>query len=164
MTGVQVKGSDLRKLAKDLRKHSDGKRLVKELRTELRQVAKPFVPAVRRAIAGLPSQGENARRGRTSLRKRMQKATKLQVRTGGKNAGVVVRVEHSAMPAGMGNLPAYMEGEPRFTRWRSPTWGRDPWKTQSAHPFFYQAVRPAEDEAVRAAADIFNRIAREIES
>lgn len=160
----EVKGSDLRKLTKDLKKHGDGKRLVKELRTELRKVAKPFVPVVRAAIGALPSEGENARRGRVPLRKRMQKATKLQVKTGGKNAGVAVRVEHTAMPTGMGNLPAYMEGEPRYTRWRSPNWGRDDWKQQSAHPFFYQAVRPAEGQAVDATRGVVERIAREIES
>lgn len=164
MADMEVKGSDLRKLTKDLRKHADGKRLVKELRVELRKVAKPFVPAVRKAIGALPSKGQNAARGRESLRRRMQRATKLQVKTGGKDAGVVVRVEHKAMPAGMGNLPAYTEGEPRFTRWRSPNWGREDWKTQSAHPFFYQAIRPAEGQAVRAAQDVVERIAREVEN
>jgi len=164
MADLEVKGSDLRKLTKDLRKHADGKRLAKELRQELRKVAKPFVPVVRKAIAAIPSKGYNARHGRVTLRRHMQKATKLQAKTGGKDAGVVVRVEHTAMPAGMGNLPAYMEGEPRFTRWRSPNWGREDWKTQSEHPFFYQAVRPAEGQAVRAAQDVVERIAREVES
>lgn len=164
---IQVKGSDLRKLTKDLRKHADGKRLVKELRQELRKVAKPFVPAVRKAIGAIPSKGYNAAHGRVSLRRRMQKATKLQAKTGGKDAGVVVRVEHSAMPAGMRNLPAYMEGEPGYTDWRHPSWGRTgpgDWKDQASHPFFYQAVRPAEGQAVRAGQDVVERIAREVGS
>ncbi len=163
---IEIKGSDLRKLSKDLRKHADGKRLVKELRQELRKLAKPFVPAVRTAIGALPSKGYNAAHGRTTLRRRMQKATKLQAKTGGKDAGVVLRVEHTAMPAGMRNLPAYVEGEPGYTDWRHPSWGRTgpgDWKSQSAHPFFYKAVRPAQEQAVRAMQDVVERIAREVE-
>ena len=163
---IEIKGSDLRKLSKDLRKHADGKRLVKELRTELRKAAKPFVPAVRSAIAALPSKGYNAAHGRTTLRRRMQKATKLQAKTGGKDAGVVVRVEHTAMPPGQGNLPAYVEGEPGYTKWRRPAWGRkdQAWHDQASHPFFYRTVRPAEEQALRAAQGVVERIAREIES
>lgn len=161
--GIQIKGSDLRKLSKDLRKHADGKRLAKELRTELRKTAKPFVPVVRRAIAALPSKGENARRGRVGLRKRLQKATALRVTTGGRTAGVSIIVNGKRMPDRQGSLPAYMEGTK--PRWRHPHFGdRERWHEQSAHPFFFKAVRPAEDRAVQAAQTVVERIAREIES
>lgn len=156
-------GRELRDLVKTLREHSDGKRLVKELRSELRKAAKPLVPAVRSSINRIPSKGQTARLGRKSLRKRMASATRLDVQTGGREAGVSVRVERTRMPAGEGNLPAYMEGEPRFTRWRSPNWGRDQWKTQPSHPFFYRAVRPGETRAVDAVNQVIDRIARELE-
>jgi hypothetical protein len=165
MTRLEIKGDDLRKLTKDLRKHADGKRLAKELRTELRKTAKPFVPAVRRAIATLPSKGENARRGRVTLRKRLQKATALRVTTGGRAAGVSIIVSGKKMPDRQGSLPSYVEGTNRRRQWRHPLFGdAERWYAQSAHPFFFKAVRPAEEEAARAAQSVVERIAREVEN
>lgn len=161
----EVKGSDLRKLSKDLRKHADGKRLLKELRQELRKVAKPFVPAIRSAIGAIPSKGQSARLGRPSLRRQLQKATRLQAKTGGKDAGVVIEVVGDKLNRGKNSqtLPAYMEGT-MGRPWRTRNWGRDQWKEQSAHPFFYKTVRPAESDAVQAAQGVVERIAREVEN
>lgn len=160
---IRVKAEDLRALTKALRQHEDGKRLLKELRTELRKVVKPFVPKVRQAIAGIPSKGENARRGRVTLRKRMQKATVVKVSASGRSTGVAVIVSGLKMPDEQGRLPAYMEGTRK--RWRHPLFGdKERWQDQSAHPFFYRAVKPAEPRAVRATQEVVERIAREIEN
>ena len=161
---VTVKTSDLRKLSKDLRKHADGKRLAKELRQELRAVVKPFVPIVRSAIAAIPSKNQNAALGRGSLRKQMQRATKVKVRPTGKAAGVSLGVIPSMIPGyHRQNLPAYMEKRRGYTRWRHPNWGRKDRSQQPGHPYFYKSVLPAGERAFKATQNIVDRIAKEIE-
>jgi len=157
-------GRELRDLSRRLRGLEDGREIAGRLRRELRRAARPMVPAVRAAVLALPSQGQNARRGRDSLRRSIARATQLQVQTSGTRPGVRVWVNPRRMPEGQANLPAYMEGIRPFHRWRHPVYGdEDTWVTQPSRPFFYRAVRPLEDGVAEAGARVMDEIAREIE-
>lgn len=139
-----ISGVSLRTVARRLREAD--KVQAAEFRRNLRAAAAPMVPAVRAAIAALPSKQEGPRAG--ELRAAMSKATKLYIRTSGRLTGVVVMVDGSKMPSGQRSLPAYEEGTK--PRWRHPTFGHDPWKDQVPHPYFYRTVAPY-GEAARVA-------------
>lgn len=153
---VSVQSDDLAALIRQMRGLENGKELRKQLRTSLRAAAKPAVPAVRSAVKGLPSKGESRRRGRPGLRKSAARATRLQMTMRANFVGVTVRVDPKKMPAGMHNLPAYLEGAAPFQRWRSPIFGRDDWKNQPSHPYFYRTMvrfQPAVERSIADAAD-----------
>lgn len=162
MIAVEVSSDDLVQTVRALRGLEDGKELRKAMRRNIAQAAKPMVPALRAKVRGLPSRGESARRGRPGLRASTAKATRLQVQMSGRFAGVTVRVDPKKMPAGMRNLPAYMEGEAPFARWRKPTFGRDPWSTQSPTPYFYGIARRYEQPVREAVAESIETIQRQI--
>jgi len=157
-------GQDIRRLLARLRELEDGKEIRKRLRRELKESAKPMVPAVQRAVLALPSKGQSARAGRPSLRARVARATQIRVRASGTRPGVTVWINPRRMPEGQKNLPAYMEGIRPFHRWRHPVFGdEDVFVQQPPKPFFYRAVRPLQDEVSRAGTRIINDIQREIE-
>jgi hypothetical protein len=159
---------DLKAAAKALKQHADGKELMKELRGELRAVARPLVPKVRAAWLSAPSKGHGTstrkRRGQPDLRKLFAQATRIEVRTTGKSAGVRIRTDGRKMPDGMKALPGYAEGI-RRRPWRHPVHGdRETWVVQEPFPRFFAAVQPDEAAARRAATDavdkVLNKIAR----
>ena len=130
-------GKDLKRIGAELRRMNN-KELKKEFSQELRAAARPMVPAVRQAIRQIPS-----RRGYTAdgLRGRMSKATKLEVRTAGKDAGVRIRVDGRKMPNREKALQSYMEGVKK--PWRHPVFGnREVWVKQDPKPYFFKTVRP----------------------
>lgn len=155
--GVGMSSGDLARISREIRKAGNSAEVKKELRQGLRRAAKPLVPAVKASIAAIPSHSSD----QPSLRKRMQKATKLTVRTGGAQAQVAVRVDGRKMPDKQKSLPAYMEGTK--PRWRHPVWGnRNVWVQQDAHPYFYEAVRSGGAKAKSEVADVLDSIARKI--
>jgi len=159
-------GQVLRGMMRDLRELENGKEIAKKLRRGLRKAGKPMVPAVRRSVLALPSQGENARRGRDSLRKSVAKATQLRVKTAGTRPHAAVWVNPKRMPEGMANLPTYLEGLRPFHRWRHPVYQQDgqntAWVTQPPKPYFYRAIRPLEDQVAEEGRQVMNEIAAEI--
>lgn len=134
-----VSGVQLRTVARRLR-DMDDRKAGALFRRELRAAAAPLVPAVRASIGKIPSKSGGPRRGQ--LRRDMQRATKLYVRTSGPLTGVVIMVDGRKMPAGEKSLPAYEEGTK--PHWRHPVFGK--WlpgqADQPPHPYFYSTVRP----------------------
>lgn len=164
MIGIEVDGDDLAGLARQLRRLEDGKELRKQLRKNITAAAKPMVPAIRNKVKGLPSKGQSRARGRPGLRASTAKATRLQVQMSGRYAGVTVRVDPKKMPAGMHNLPAYLEGAPPFQRWRHPVFGdTETWVTQRPRPYFYAIATHAEPRVKAAVAEAVDSIRRQIE-
>lgn len=152
---------EVARLARDLRAMEDGRELNDELRKELGSVAAGGVRAVRASIRAIPSKGQSARMGRRSLRAEMARAVEGKVRTT-RRPGLIVWVNPARMPPGKKNLPAYMEGAPPFQRWRKPTFGHSPWRTQAPRPYFDRAVRPIADDAQRAGEAALDYIANKI--
>lgn len=148
-------GRELAAISRQLRSFGDGKKLRSQFTKELRQAAKPAVPAVRTAIAAIPSKGRGS-----GLRKRLSRATRLRVRMSGRDAGVNIIVDGRKMPDGERALPAYMEGTK--TPWRHPVRGTDRWVTQAPHPHFYRAVRGIAPGTRAAVNRVLDWVGREI--
>lgn len=142
---VQIRDpGDLKRVARDLRRHASAPALRKELRRGLREATKPVVQQARAAYRGAPSKG-GVRRGRPPLRRALARATSAQIKPGA--AVVAVKTDGKRMPSGMGRLPAMWEG---LARWRHPVYGnREVWVSQQARRTFYPAVLPA-SRGVRA--------------
>jgi hypothetical protein len=149
-------GDDLRRISRELNR-MDQPEIKKRFRKELRATAQPFVPLVRNSIKSIPSKRPYSAEG---LRGQMAKATRIEVRTVGRDAGVAIRVDGRKMPSKMKALPKGMEGT---KRWRHPVFGnREVWVTQQAHPYFFHVVRPAGIAGRRAASRVVDSITRDI--
>lgn len=149
---------DLVRIARELR-HVDDKELTRRFRRELRAAAKPLVPAVRQAIRRIPSTRPYQAGG---LRGRLSKAVKLEVKTSGRQAGVVIRVDGRKMPSHEKALQSYLEGTK--PRWRHPVFGRrTAWVQQPPKPYFYRTVTAAAGPRARAAVGrVLDQISRDI--
>lgn len=140
-------GTELRTITRKLRK-MDQKEVLKRFRKELRATATPLVPVVRASIRNIPSKRAY---GSSGLRGQMSKATRVEVKTSGNQAGVAIRVDGRKMPSHQRALPSYMEGLKK--PWRHPVFGHDVWVAQQPpHPYFYRALGVA-GPAARAAVD-----------
>lgn len=149
-------GKDLAQIGRELRKMDD-KQIGKRFRKELRAAAAPLVPAVRANIRALPSKRSYTARG---LRGQMSRATSLQVKTAGRQASVVIRVDGRKMAAGARSLQAYMEGTK--SPWRHPVYGHDVWVRQEPHPYFYRTMRAAGPRARLAVNRVMNDVSKKI--
>lgn len=160
---VSFGSDDLTRAVRSLRGVENGKALRTQLRKNVRRGLAPAVPAIRSKVKSLPSKGETRRRGRPGLRRSTARATRLQVSLSARQAIVTLRVDPKKMPKGQHNLPAYLNGNAPFERWRHKVFGRDEWVTQPAHPYFDAVIRRYQPAAVRAVEDALNHIKGEIE-
>lgn len=153
-------GTDLRVVSAKLRKAGADKAVRRSFSRNLRATAAPMVPAVRASIAAIPVKGPKS----TGLRGRLQKATRIKVRTVGKSASVQILVDPKKMPTGEKRLPQAMEGIPdKWGRpWRHPVYGHDVWVTQESHPYFFRVVNRLGITSRLAAAKVVRDITREI--
>jgi hypothetical protein len=173
MAEVIIKNTrDLTQLAKDLRQASNAKELRKQFTTEVRGALRPVVvdvkAAYRAAASGGHASATRARQAGPDLRGLLAKATLLQVRTSGKQAGVSVKVAGKKMPLGMRSLPRYWEGEATTAgrgRWRHPVYGRrtDPWVQQPSRRTFDPAVQPHVPQVVAAVNRAADTVRRKLE-
>lgn len=142
---VTIRSSDLANLARDARRA--GRRdLNREMTKRLRATVKPAVPAIRSAVRAIPG-GTGDERSRAAqqarprdLRDAIARGVQIKVSLSARFAGVRLRVDPRHFPDGDKNLPKYVEGT--LVRWRSPNWGRDEWKQQRPHPYFFSTIRP----------------------
>ena len=147
---------DMRRIARELRRLDD-QELKKRFRKELRKAAAPLVPKVRASIRSIPSKRAYSPDG---LRGTLAKATRLEVKTTGREAGVAIRVDGRKMPAHMKSLPSMAEGK---KRWRHPVFGnREVWVTQTPHPYFDNVVRAAGPACRLAVIKVLDGISRDI--
>lgn len=142
---VSVSSRELSDLARDLRRA--GRRdVTKEAGKRARELLKPVVPEIRNAVRNTPGRAGHQRSARAvadrprGLRDATARGVQIKVSFSGQYAGVRLRVDTRHFPDGQKHLPKYLEGI--YERWRSPNWGRDEWKQQQSHPFFYVTVRP----------------------
>jgi len=150
-------GRDLTRITRELRAMND-KELLKRFRKELRAAGRPLVPAVRASIRQIPSSRPYSANG---LRGQMSRATGLQVKTTGRQASAVIRVDGRKMPPRAGAVAAYMEGS--RPRWRHPVYGdRDNWVPQPAHPYFYKVMRAGGPRARLAVNRVIDQVSKDI--
>jgi hypothetical protein len=152
------RGRDLRVIALELRRMGDGKTIRSKFRRELKAAAAPLVPAVRASEAAIPVKGTS---GSTGLRKALQRATKLMIRTSGRQAGVRILVDPKRMGDYGANMPAMVEGT---TPWNHPVFGnRDVWvNRQPPKPYFYKVVNRLGPASRVAVTRVVASITREV--
>ncbi len=154
---MAVTGKDLSTISRELRKMND-KELTKRFRKELRKAAAPLVPAVRASIRRIPSSRPYSPAG---LRGQMSRATSLQVKTTGKQASVIIRVDGRKMPAHAKAVQAYMEGTK--SPWRHPVFGnREVWVAQPAQPYFYKVMAAGGPRARLAVTRVLDGVSKDI--
>ncbi|BBB01077.1 hypothetical protein RVR_8322 [Actinacidiphila reveromycinica] len=154
---AKYSGKDLSTIARELRKMDD-KTILAAFRKELRKSAQPLVPAVRASIRRIPSSRPYSASG---LRGQMSRATTLQVKTAGKQASVIIRVDGRKMPARAKAVQAYMEGSK--PRWRHPVFGNTAaWVQQPAQPYFYKVMRAAGPKARLAVNRVISNVSKKI--
>lgn len=122
----------------------------KKLLRQLQASQRPFAPRVRAAILNTPAHGPK----HTGLRLRIAACVQTWVEIRGDMVTAGVEVNASRMPSGQKSLPLYLDG--KKAPWRHPLFGKPPWYSQAAHPYFDRAVAlygPASERAVQRAAD-----------
>jgi hypothetical protein len=150
-------GTDLSRITRELRKMDD-KELAKRFRKELRVAAAPLVPAVRASIRSIPSKRPYTAAG---LRGKLSRATNLQVKTVGKQASVIIRVDGRKMPNRSKRVQEYMEGT--VTKpWRHPVFGHDVQVQQPAQPYFYRVMTVAGTRARAAVSRVLDQTSKDI--
>jgi hypothetical protein len=154
----QVKhGRDLARISRELRR-MDNREMLKRFRKELRTAARPLVPAVRASIRQIPSSRPYTAAG---LRGQMSRATGLEVKTVGKQASVIIRVDGRKMPPGAKAVQAYMEGTK--ARWRHPVFGHpNTWVQQDPHPYFFNVMRTGGIRARVAVNRVIDQVSKDI--
>lgn len=85
-------GNDLAKLARALKGLGDGKEIPKEFRKALRTGATPALARAKAAALAIPSKQNGGRRG---LRAAMARAMSVQIKLGGPDARVAIRVSNT---------------------------------------------------------------------
>lgn len=154
---MAVTGKDLAQISRELRKMDD-KTIIKGFRKELRKAGAPLVPAVRASIRRIPSSRPYSAQG---LRGQMSRATSLQVKTTGKQASVIIRVDGRKMANRSKSVQAYMEGSKQ--RWRHPVFGNtNVWVQQPAQPYFYKVMATAGPRARLAVGRVMADISKKI--
>jgi hypothetical protein len=150
-------GRDLARISRELRRMDD-RELLKRYRRELRAAARPLVPAVRASIRQIPSKRPYTAAG---LRGQMARATGLEVKTTGRQAAVIIRVDGRKMPPKAKAVQAYMEGiKPR---WRHPVYGnRNVYVQQPPHPYFFDVMRTSGTRARLAVNRVVDQVSKDI--
>lgn len=156
---VQIRSGDLEQVVRDIRK-VDGAELIKHAAIGIRHELVPVIAEIKQKVKEVPSNSARARtaRGRPrahagrsaksvaarprGLRDATARGVQMKVHLSSKRIDVRLRVDPRHFPEGEKNLPKLLEGMPGYTRWRSPNWGRDEWKTQRPHPYFFDTIRP----------------------
>jgi len=136
----------------------DDKERLKRFRKDLRAAGRPLVPMVRASIRKIPSSRPYRADG---LRGQLSKATTLEVKTRGKQASAIVRVDGRKMKSRSKSVQAYMEGTK--PRWRHPVFGnREVWVQQPPHPYFYKVMNRAGPIARASVNRVMNQVSKDI--
>lgn len=158
MAGTLRHGKDLRDISRELRSMGN-KELTKRFRKELRAAATPLVPMVRASIRAIPSSRPYTSAG---LRGQLVRATGVQVKTTGKQAAVIIRVDGRKMPNRSKRVQEYMEGTVSKP-WRHPVFGNaGVWARQPPQPYFYKVVRSAGPRARAAVGRVLDKVSKDI--
>lgn len=162
---VQVLSPDLERLVRDA--HRAGQReLIKDVSKGIRDELRPVVVEVRQVVRAQPSHAGRHRSRRAvqerprGLRDAVARGVQMKVNLSGRQIGVRLRVDPRHFPDGQKDLPQLLEGT--RPRWRSPNWGRDEWKTQHPHPYFFDTIRPHVPRVQAAVLREFDKLAREL--
>lgn len=162
MIGLTTDTDDLRDLARALGAEADGKKLRRELTTNIRKALAPAVAEAKSSILSMTS-GGLAHDG-PPLRAAIARQVKAQARVTGRSAGAKVRVTKKGMPR---EFAWAARRTNRSKGWRHPVYGTDTWVSQTGKPGWFddpmQRNRAMYRKAVREAmAQSARRITRRV--
>jgi hypothetical protein len=150
--------ADLKAISKRIRSTATPKQIRKDLTAGLKAGAQPAAVKVKAAALALPAKPGGKS---TGLRKKMARVTNVQVRTGGNQAGVKVRISRARMGS-QASLPKVTnEG-----LWRHPVYGnREHWVRQlSRRGWFDGAAASAAGSVGRELKRVVDTIQKRIEN
>ncbi|MFD7860978.1 hypothetical protein [Streptomyces sp. NPDC059783] len=154
---IRVTHEGLDALVRAIRQEADGKALRKDLARNMRDALRPGAAMARANIMAMPSAGTNAAAG---LRAGIAKKIRPEVKLGGRWTGA--RVKAFKTPGLRGFANAAKRTNRRDGGWRTLTWGREPWRTQTGkRQWFDESFNDA--DAYRAAVhEAMNDMARRL--
>lgn len=114
MIYTQVSSSDLADLAIAIRYEQDGQAMLRDLRSGLREAAKPAQAAAKASIMSMPSTGLRNRGG--SLRAAIAREIRTETKLGKHSAGVKIKVKKKALRGLKNPAKRLNSGRP----WRHP--------------------------------------------
>jgi hypothetical protein len=152
--GLRVTGREnVISASRRIREHANPREVRKELNRALKEAAIPTADEVRQAALDLP-----AKSNKRILRQRIASAVSVQVKSGGKNPSVKIRVSRARM-RDKAPVPQLMDRGP----FRHPVFGREKWAKQEGHKQWFEKViqkkAPEVRKRIKEAAD---RIEHEI--
>jgi hypothetical protein len=162
---MQVVSPDLERLVRDARRAGQ-RELIKDVSKGIRDELRPVVGEVRAKVRSQPSRTGRQRSRKAvqerprGLRDAVARGVQMKVNLSGRQIGVRLRVDPRHFPDGQKDVPQLLEGT--RPRWRSRNWGRDEWKTQPPHPYFFDTVRPHVPRVQAAVLREFGKLAREM--
>jgi hypothetical protein len=158
MFQIEVKASDLPRLRQQLKKVGAAPALNKRLTKGLRDGTKPAVARTRAAALALPAHGSKS----TGLRRRLAASTGTQVRTGGRNPTVSVRVSRKRMGTQAGLASTTNDGQWRHPVFSKPGLPRE-WVTQHSVPHWFDNANKYSGPPVRRALQgVLNQIEKDM--
>jgi hypothetical protein len=106
---MSVSGArELRQVSRDLaRAGSPGRGIRSKLRKEIVKAVQPMKAQVQTNARSIAVKGTS---GSTGLRDQIARATRVEVKTFGRDTRVTLKVDGKKLPAGKGKLGVYMEG------------------------------------------------------
>ena len=156
------------------------KKIVANMRKELKKAAQPAVVEAKRAVLATPSEAhhhlDGAPRPKVGLRASIAASIKVGFKTSKKMAGVSIKIDSKQFAriseAGgrtgkkLGKLPRYVEG--RIKVWKHPVFGQnmdkpEHWPKQKSHPFLRKSVMKHKPEFVDALKVAMDNAMKEIE-
>lgn len=155
---LSVEQEGLQALARALSEEADGKKLRRQLATELREASQPAVSEIKASLmsmssAGLPSDGEPLRSG-------VAKKIKAEARLTGRSTGARVKARKTQSLRGFANAAKRINSR---KGWRHRTFGLDVWVRQIGKPgFFDDPLEDRRDEWRRAVLAVMEKTAKRI--
>ncbi|WP_405413933.1 hypothetical protein [Streptomyces rubiginosohelvolus] len=113
-------------LVRAIRREEDGKLLRKELAKNMRNALRPGAATAKSSIMGMASSGTGTGPG---LRAGIAKKIRPEVKLGGRWSGARVKAFKTPGLRGFPNAPKRTNR--RDGGWRTLTYGREPWRTQT---------------------------------
>ena len=135
-------------LVRAIRREEDGKLLRKELAKNMRDALRPGAAMAKSGIMSMPSAGTGMGPG---LRAGIAKKIRPEVKLGGRWTGARVKAFKTPGLRGFANAPKRTNR--RDGGWRTLTYGREPWRTQTGkRQWFDEAF---ENDAARHRAAVY---------
>ncbi|WP_274031492.1 hypothetical protein [Streptomyces sp. MMBL 11-1] len=155
---LTVTHEGLTALVRAIRREEDGKLLRKDLAKNMRDALRPGAATAKSSIMGMASSGTGTGPG---LRAGIAKKIRPEVKLGGRWTGARVKAFKTPGLRGFANAPKRTNR--RDGGWRTLTYGREPWRTQTGkRQWFDEAFENDSDRHLAAVHEAMEDMARRL--